>query len=340
MTSSKDAAPADIVVIGAGPAGLWAAYCAGFRGLSVIVVDSHAEPGGQVAALYPNKKIYDIAGLPGVTGANLVANLMEQAAPYGPRYLLGHRATSLHTGDRTGELAVELEDGTRLECSAVILASGVGGIEPRPLPVGHEWLGRGLSYTMADPTAYAGLDVVVVGGGDSAVDWALEALPHARTVTVVHRRRAFRAHAANLQRAVDGGAKIMTDCEIVAVDGDAVVRTVTLRARTGEVHSLRADAVVGALGLISDLGPLTTWGLEMHDRRIRVDTSMRTNLSGVFAIGDAAWYPGKVALMSTGFGDAATAANNAAVLIDPEAILAPGHSTDRSAEPVQEEAAS
>lgn len=338
MTSGLDtggsSVDVDVVIVGAGPAGLFAAYCAGFRGLSTMVVDAFDQPGGQVIVLYPNKPIYDIAGIPGVTGAQLIDNLLEQCAPYDPAYRWGLKAERLTPGENQGTQRIAFDDGSSVSCRAVILASGVGGIEPRPLPVGHDWLGRGLAYSVTDPTSYADRDVMVVGGGDSALDWALEAAPHARAVTVVHRRRAFRAHAASVKRAVDNGVKLMTDCEIVTVSGDHTIRSVTVRERSGELHEHTVDSLIGALGLISDLGPLTQWGLDMHDRRICVDTSMQTSRAGVFAVGDASWYPGKVALMATGFGEAATAVNNAAVLIDPHTMLAPGHSTDRTLEAV------
>lgn len=323
----------DVVVVGAGPVGLFATYCAGFRGLSVVVVDAYEAPGGQVTALYPNKRIWDVAAVPGITGGDFIANLLRQADEYAPEYRFGVRVVSLRAAEEADGVIVGLSDGNLIGTRAVVLATGVGGIEPRPLPVGHEWLGRGVTYAVPDPAEHAGEDVVVVGGGDSALDWAIELAATARSVTVVHRRRSFRAHAASVARAGDLGVEMITDAEVVSVDGDERVRSVTV-SRDAEQRSLPAGLVVGALGLLSDVGPLREWGLEMHDRRIVVDRSMHTSMQAVFAAGDATWYPGKVALLATGFGEAATAVNNAALLLDPEAELAPGHSTDKRAEAV------
>lgn len=317
----------DVVVVGAGPAGLFAAFYAGLRGLRVAVVDALPEPGGQVAALYPEKAVLDVAALPTVTGRGLVAGLLEQAERYSPTWLLGRRALGL---DRSGDTwRLTLSDGTTVVTGAVVVTGGIGAFAPRALPVGAEWVGRGVSYFVPDPQVHRDRDVVVVGGGDSALDWVTMLTPLARSVTLVHRRAAFRAHAASVAEVRASTADVHTDTEVLAIDGGPHgLTSVVLGHRGGAVTTVPAQAVVAALGFVSDIGPLRSWGLELQGRAIRVDSAMRTNLPGVYAAGDVTDYDGKVRLMVVGFGEAATAVNNAAVFLDPTADVFPGHSTD------------
>src|SRR4051794_19140882 len=186
----------DVAVVGAGPTGLFAAYYAGFRGLTVAVVDTLPEPGGQITAMYPEKDIFDVAGLPSVKGRDLVANLVAQAAPFAPHYLLGVRAEKLSYRD--GLPVLHLADGTDLGCGAVIVTGGLGGFTPRPLPAAQAYAGAGIVYFVPRLDDLAGQDVVIVGGGDSAFDWALALQPVARSVTLVHRRDKFRAPASTV----------------------------------------------------------------------------------------------------------------------------------------------
>lgn len=324
----------DILIVGAGPVGLFGAYYAGFRGLRVAVMDSLPELGGQISAMYPEKQIFDVAGFPSVRGRDLVANLREQADRFDPIYLLGHRADTLD--DRgslepvTGGFAVTSQKGTRVTCGAVVVTGGIGTFTPRPLPAGSEFEGRGLAYFVPNPDSYAGKDVVIVGGGDSAFDWALGLEPIARSVTLVHRREAFRAHAHTVAEVQRTSVEILTNSQISAVTGgDRVCSVHVTHEPTKTVRELPAQEVVAALGFTANLGPLLTWGIEIVDRRhIEVDTAMSTNVAGIYAAGDITEYPGKVRLIAVGFGEVATAVNNAAVLIDPSAALFPGHSTD------------
>ncbi|MEU1880778.1 NAD(P)/FAD-dependent oxidoreductase [Streptosporangium sp. NPDC020072] len=320
---------ADVLVVGAGPAGLYGAYCAGFRGLSTVVVDALPQAGGQVTALYPEKEIRDVAALPAVRGRDFVAALVEQASAFGATRLMGRRAVRLE--HRDGEPVVTLDDGTVVNARAVVLTSGIGTPTPRPLECGQEWLGTGLSYFVTDPRAHTGRDVVVVGGGDSALDWADTLGPIARSVTLVHRGAVFRGHAATLDRVRAGRARVHTETRVTALEGDLVagrLAKVRLRARSGEETVVAADHVIAALGFVSDLGPLRDWGLTLRGHTVAVDRSMRTNLPRVYAAGDLAGYEGKVRLMSVGFGEAATAVNHVAVDLDPGLSLFPGHSTD------------
>ncbi|MGN9805361.1 NAD(P)/FAD-dependent oxidoreductase [Micromonospora sp. L32] len=316
----------DVAVIGAGPTGLFAAYYAGFRGLSVAVVDALPEPGGQITAMYPEKLILDVAGFPAVKGRDLVANLVAQAAPFHPEYLLGTRAEKLAYVD--GKPVLGLAGGDQLRCGAVVITGGLGSFTPRPLPVAESFVGGGIVYFVPEPTALADRDVLIVGGGDSAFDWALTLQPLARSVTLVHRREKFRAHASTVSRVLALPVRVIVNAELTRLHGDATVTAAEITVRGGDAETLPVDTVVAALGFTADLGPLAEWGLRLDRRHIVVDSAMATNLPRVFAAGDITEYPGKVRLIATGFGEAATAVNNAAVAIDPSAHLFPGHSSD------------
>ncbi|CAO5176066.1 Ferredoxin--NADP reductase [Frankia sp. AiPs1] len=321
----------DLLIIGAGPVGLFGAYYAGFRGMSVAMMDALPTVGGQITAMYPEKVIYDVAGFPAVRGRELIEALVAQAARYQPTYLLGRQAMELsHEAD-----AVVVTDATGglVRARAVIVTAGIGAFAPKPLAGAAGHLGRGLVYFVPQPDAHAGQDVVVAGGSDSAVDWALALAPVARTVTLVHKREQLRAHPAALARLEASEVQVRTLTDIAAVHGDAWVEKVELvDARDGsrEVHP--AQAIVAALGFATDLGPLTRWGLTVQRRRIMVDPAMSTGVARVFAAGDVVDYPGKVRLIATGFGEVATAVNNAAPVIDPAAKVFPGHSSDDGAD--------
>jgi thioredoxin reductase (NADPH) len=316
---------ADLLVVGAGPTGLFAAYYAGFRGMKVAVADSLPELGGQITAMYPEKQIFDVAGFPSVKGRDLVEALVEQASTADPTYLLGRTAISLQRGEES--LTVGFDEGTVVEAKAVLVTAGIGKFTPRPLPAGDGWLGRGLEFFVPSFAPYAGKDVVIVGGGDSAFDWALHLEPVASSVTLVHRRDAFRAHERTVAAVRAAGVEIITHAEVTALRGEAAVEEVDLSV-AGEPVTRKAQAVIAALGFVADLGPLQEWGIETAKRHVVVDQAMRTSLPRVFAAGDVTEYPGKVKLIAVGFGEAATAVNNAAAAIDPTAHVFPGHSSE------------
>ncbi len=316
----------DLLIIGAGPTGLYAAYYAGFRGMSVAVVDSLPELGGQITAMYPEKAILDVAGFPRVKGRDLVAGLVEQAATAHPTYVLDRTAITLE--HREDDVVVRLDDGTQVVAGAVLITSGIGKFSPRPLAAGEGWVGRGMEFFVPSFAPYAGKDVVIVGGGDSAFDWAQHLEPVAASVTLVHRRDAFRAHQRTVAEVQDSSVEIITRAQVTELRGDGHLEEVEISVDGQDPQVRPAQALVAALGFIADLGAIQQWGLVTEKRHVVVDSAMRTNLPRVFAAGDITDYPGKVRLIAVGFGEAATAVNNAAVTIDPSAHVFPGHSSE------------
>lgn len=312
----------DIAIIGAGPTGLFAAYYAGFRGLSTVVIDTLPEAGGQVTAMYPEKQIFDVGGFPQVLGRDLIANLVVQAGQFNPQYKLGTQAKTLSYVDELPVLG--LADGTELSCGSIIITGGLGSFTPRPLPAAGGFNGEGIMFFVPQPAVLAGQHVVIVGGGDSAFDWALALAEIAASVTLVHRRDKFRAHQATVDKVKELPVRILVNSQVTKISGSSRVESVEVNG--SEV--LPADTVVAALGFTADLGPLTEWGITIEKRQILVDSTMATNQPRIFAAGDIVEYPGKVRLIATGFGEAATAVNNAAIVINPDAHLFPGHSSN------------
>ena len=319
----------DVLIVGAGPAGLFGAYYAGFRGMSVTLVDSLPEIGGQVSALYPEKAILDVAGFPTIKGRELVNELVEQASSAKPTYLLDRTANSLVVDPDEG-VTMGLDDGTEVRAKVVVITAGIGKFTPRPLPAGDGWEHRGLAFFVPSFDEYIGKDVVIVGGGDSAFDWAHQLEGIANSIVLVHRRDQFRAHQATVDAVLAGKTEVITKAQVTALVGDDQVEKVEITLEDGEVVSRPAQAVVAALGFVADLTAMKDWGLEFDKRHIKVDTATRTNLPRVFAAGDITEYDGKVRLIAVGFGEVATAINNAAPLVFPDQGVFPGHSSEGS----------
>ena len=319
----------DVLIVGAGPAGLFGAYYAGFRGMSVTLVDSLPEIGGQVSALYPEKAILDVAGFPTIKGRELVNDLVEQASSAKPTYLLDRTANSLVVDPDEG-VTMGLDDGTEVRAKVVVITAGIGKFTPRPLPAGDGWEHRGLAFFVPSFDEYIGKDVVIVGGGDSAFDWAHQLEGIANSIVLVHRRDQFRAHQATVDAGLAGKTEVTTKAQVTALVGDDQGEKVEITLADGEVVSRPAQAVVAALGFVADLTAMKDWGLEFDKRHIKVDTATRTNLPRVFAAGDITEYDGKVRLIAVGFGEVATAINNAAPLVFPDQGVFPGHSSEGS----------
>ncbi|WP_375497036.1 NAD(P)/FAD-dependent oxidoreductase [uncultured Jatrophihabitans sp.] len=321
----------DVLIVGAGPVGLFGAYYAGVRTLSTAVLDSLEEPGGQITAMYPEKAIFDVAGFPAIKGRELVEQLLKQAAPFKPAYMLGHQAVGLERGD--GAFAVTTASGHRIEARAIVITGGIGTFTPRPLPTGSEYLGRGLVHFVPEPRAYEDQDIVVVGGGDSALDWALMLEPVGRSVTVVHRRGEFRAHQHSVELLRRSSVRIITDAQVSGVHGDPDVDHVEITAKGSEPETLPCTKLIAALGFTANLGPLMEWGIDIQKRQIMTDTAGSTSVPGIYAAGDIVDYPGKVKLIATGFGEVATAVNNAFAFLNPGKSAFPGHLSDYAPEP-------
>lgn len=321
----------DLVIIGAGPAGLFAAYYAGFRGMKVAIVDSLPELGGQVSAMYPEKKILDVAGFPTVLGRELVAGLVAQAETADPTYFLGCTATSLAAD--ADSVTFTLEDGRQVTGKAALITAGIGRFSPRPLPAAAGWSDQDVVFFVKSFEDFRDKDVVIVGGGDSAFDWAHHLEGISRSTTLVHRRDAFRAHQATVDAVLAGSTEVITKAQVTQLHGtgpDSGLEKVSITLADGSVQERPAQKVIAALGFVADLSAMKEWGLDIQQRQVRVDTNMATNIERVFAAGDITDYPGKVRLIAVGFGEAATAVNNAAPLIFPGQSVFPGHSSEGS----------
>jgi thioredoxin reductase (NADPH) len=323
----------DVTIVGAGPVGLYAAYYTGQRGLRMRLIDPLPEPGGQLIALYPEKYIYDVPGFPKIMAKDLVHNLRQQTSQFHPEYVLDATAVALRCQD--GHFEITTDTGETYPSRAVIIAAGIGAFTPRKLNVPGiaEFEGRGVAYSIKDLSRYRGKRVLIIGGGDSAADWFMMLKDIAASVTLIHRREAFRAHPATVElmkkAAAKGEGRILTPYELKELRGDTWVReAIIFQNQTKTEVPLLVDEVVSMLGYVSKLGPIADWGLALHDKQIRVGMDMQTSTPGIFACGDVAYYEGKIKLIATGFGEAAIAANYAAHYVNPELSVMPGHSSD------------
>ena len=339
MPEPATTAETDVVVIGAGPVGLFAVFACGMLEMRCHVVDALAEVGGQCAALYPEKPIYDIPAVPEISGAGLIHSLMEQAQPFDPVFHLAQRVERLERRDEGFRLATD--GGTALDCRAVIIAAGVGAFGPNrpPLPgiEAYEVQGAGLgvTYAVGEVEHFRNRRVVVAGGGDSAVDWALLLADVAASVAVVHRRRRFRAAPASVgrleARRAAGDLDLVVLYQLAGLEGDgAALRAVIVRDLDGAERRLEADALLAFYGLKQSLGPIAGWGLALERNRIPVGpNTAETNEPGIFAVGDIATYANKQKLILTGFSEASFAAHRAHHYARPGQALHFEHSTHK-----------
>ncbi|RED57160.1 NAD(P)/FAD-dependent oxidoreductase [Cohnella lupini] len=320
---------ADVAIIGGGPAGMFAAFYGGMRQMSVSLIESMPQLGGQLAALYPEKYIYDVAGFPKITAQELVDNLKSQMEHFQSDLYLEEKVVKV---SKLEERLFEIVTDKRVHhARAVIITAGVGAFEPRrlELPEASQYEKTNLDYFVNDLERYRNQKVMISGGGDSALDWALMLEPIAERVMLVHRRDKFRAHEHSVELLMKSKVEVITPTEITALHGDGLIKQVTLTdVKSGETTDYEVDSVIVNFGFVSSLGPITEWGIKIEGGSIIVDSRMETNIPGIFAAGDITTYPGKLKLIAVGFGEAPTAINNAKVYVDPAAKLSPGHSSN------------
>ena len=344
MSPKKNTADVfDITFVGAGPTGLFGAFYAGLREMSVKLIDALPQPGGQLIALYPDKLIYDTPGFPAVLSKELASCLTEQASQWKPFMALGERAltlrqTPLPGGDDGQECWIIETDKDIHYSRTVVIAAGIGAFRPNKLK--NESIARfedkGVKYWVKDVDDYAGMRVLIIGGGDSAVDWSLALEPIAEHVTLIHRREGFRAHDTSVNALKDSSIDTRIHYELREFQGDeSLERAVIFDNRTGDESTIEVDAGILALGFKADLGPIREWGLETIGRRyIKVNSKMETNLPGIYAAGDVALQEelDPLNLIVVGYGQVTVAVNYAYTAIKPGEKVFPGHSSERPAD--------
>jgi thioredoxin reductase (NADPH) len=326
----------DISIIGGGPTGLFAAFYAGMRGASARIIDALPALGGQLMALYPEKYIFDVAGFPKILAKDLVRDMAEQGLQFGATTHLGEVVTGLRRVEDGEAGHFVLETATDSYPSrTIVIAAGIGAFEARRLGIEGEerFEEKGLYFKVLDPRQFVGQRVLLVGGGDSAFDWAVNLQGIAKSILLIHRRDGFRAHAATVSQVHElercGQCELRTFWEVKELHGNGRVEGVTLRNnKTREEQRLDVDAVVPLLGFHSDLGAIKEWGLDTEKADIKVDQVMATNVPGIYAAGDVTSYPGKLKLIATGAAEACIAVNNAVHYINPKAKVNPGHSSN------------
>lgn len=318
----------DVTIIGGGPIGLFTAFYGGMRQMTVKIIESLPQLGGQLAALYPEKFIYDVAGFPKVRAQELVDSLIEQMNEFEQEICLEE---SVETIEKQENGIFKLTTNKDIHFSkTIIITAGNGAFQPRKLKIETEekFEGKNLHYFVNDLNSFSGKDVVVFGGGDSAVDWALMLEPIAKNVSIAHRRDKFRAHEHSVERLTKSAVNVMTPYIPVELRGEENIEYVVLEnVKNGEETIQKVDSVMVNYGFISSLGPIKDWGLKIEKNSIVVNSKMETNIPGIYAAGDICTYDGKVKLIASGFGEAPTAISNAKVYIDPDSKVQPLHST-------------
>lgn len=318
-----------MTVIGGGPVGLFAAFYSGMRGMSVRIIDSLTELGGQLTALYPEKFVYDMPGFPAVLAKDLASGSIQQGLQFDPHVVLGETANELIKDDEG--YTILGASGHRFPTRTVIISAGNGAFSPTRLGVPGEekYWEKGLYYGVKSKAVFEGKDVVIVGGGDSAFDWALNLQPVASRVRLLHRRDEFRAHDETVKSVKTLGVDFILWSAIKELHGEGHLRSATIEnLQTKQTSEIDFDALVVNIGFKSSLGPLKEWGLKIEKNQIVVNNQMETGLPSVFAVGDVCAYPGKIKLIATGVGEAAMAVCFAKQIVDPSAKLFPGHSSD------------
>lgn len=317
----------DILIIGAGPVGLFTVFEAGLLKLRCHLIDSLGQPGGQLTEIYPKKPIYDIPGYPTVLAGELVDNLMEQIKPFNPGFTLGEQAQLIEkVGDKMYQ--VTTSKGTVHRAPVIMIAGGLGVFTPRkpPIPNIEMYEDNGLAYVIRDPEVYRGKDVLLAGGGDSALDWTIFLAEIANSVTLVHRRESFRGALDSVEKVMElaeaGKINLITNAQAVGISGEKVVEGIVVKHKTGEEVVVAVDSFIPLFGLAPKLGPIAEWGLEIHKNAIVVDTKdYSTGIDGIYAIGDINHYEGKLKLILCGFHEGTMAVQSAFSYIYPDKKL-------------------
>lgn len=316
----------DIIIIGAGPVGLFTVFEAGLLKLRCHLIDSLPQPGGQCSEIYPKKPIYDIPGFPSVLAGDLVDNLMEQAAPFKPGFTLGEAAVSIDKTDE-GHFVVTTVKGTRHKAPIIMIAGGLGVFEPRKPPIDNieEFEDKGVEYIIKDPEFYRGKRCVIAGGGDSALDWSIFLTEKniASEVTLVHRSASFRGHLDSVQKVIDlaesGKINLVTEAEVVGLNGTDKLESVVVKHNAEGEFNKETDHFIPLFGLKPALGPIADWGLDIEKGAIKVNTlDYSTNIPGIYAIGDINTYENKLKLILCGFHEGTLAVQSAFARIHPD----------------------
>ena len=317
----------DIIIIGAGPVGLFTVFEAGLLKLRCHLIDALPQPGGQLTEIYPKKPIYDIPGFPSVLAGDLIENLMQQSAPFKPGFTLGERAEIIRQNE-DGMFEVITSKGTIHKAPNIAIAGGLGCFEPRkpPIPNLEQYEDCGVDYIVKDPEKYRNKRIVVAGGGDSALDWTIFLASVAEEVCMVHRRTEFRGHPDSVQKVMDlaaaGKIKLLTNSEVIGLQGNTHLEMVVIEQTGQENMSLQADYYLPLFGLSPKLGPIADWGLQINKNAIEVNTlDYSTNIPGIYAIGDINTYPGKLKLILCGFHEATLMVQSAFKRIYPSKNL-------------------
>jgi thioredoxin reductase (NADPH) len=317
----------DILIVGAGPVGLFTVFEAGLLKLRCHLVDALPQPGGQLSEIYPKKPIYDIPGYPSVLAGELVNNLMEQIAPFNPTFTLGERVENLERQE-DDSFIVTTNKGTKIKTPVIAIAAGLGSFEPRkpPLEGLAHFEDNGVEYMVKDPEKFRDKSLVLAGGGDSALDWTIELSNIAKEITLVHRRESFRGALDSVEKVMElaesGKVNLMTKAQVVSLHGNGRLQSVGIDTGGGEPVKLNTDYFIPLFGLTPKLGPISDWGLEIEKNAIKVDTfDYSTNVPGIYAIGDINTYPGKLKLILCGFHEATLMVQSAFKRIYPDQKL-------------------
>jgi thioredoxin reductase (NADPH) len=316
----------DIIIIGAGPCGLFTVFEAGLLKLHCHLIDSLPQPGGQCSEIYPKKPIYDIPGFPSILAGELVNNLVEQAEPFKPGFTLGEAAQDIEKTE-DGQFIVTTVRGTKHQAPIVIIAGGLGVFEPRKPPISNilEFEDKGVEYIIKDPELYRNKRCVIAGGGDSALDWAIFLVEKkiAKEVTLVHRSASFRGHLDSVQKVIDlageGKINLVTEAEVTGLDGGEFVDKVLIKHKSDGENWKECDHFIPLFGLKPSLGPIANWGLDIEKNAIKVDTlDYSTNIPGIYAVGDVNTYQNKLKLILCGFHEGTLAVQSAFSRIHPD----------------------